>query len=53
MITKINLCATCLNEFPTCQPDRIEFSDGIGNDNVIKCSSYNERKLMDLQEKQI
>jgi hypothetical protein len=50
MNTKINLCDSCLNEFPTCQPDRIEFGDGIGNDNVIKCSSYNERKLINLQE---
>ncbi len=48
MDTKKHLCATCLNEFPTCQPDRIEFGDGIGNDNVIDCSSYNERKLVNI-----
>jgi len=38
----INLCDTCLLSFGECEQDTIEFGNGIGNDNVIKCSSYVE-----------
>jgi len=43
--TKINLCDTCQNrpEFPECLPvdnDGVQYGDGIGNDNIIKCDSY-------------
>lgn len=40
----INLCDTCLLNFGECEQDMIEFGNGIGNDNVIKCSSYVEVK---------
>lgn len=40
----INLCDTCLLCFGECEQDTIEFGNGIGNDNVIKCSSYVEVK---------
>jgi hypothetical protein len=46
MDTKINLCNSCLNSFPECSPDRVEYI----NDEVIKCSSYDERKLVNLKE---
>lgn len=38
--TKINLCDTCKDCVPECNPEKIEFGDGIGNDNVIDCSKY-------------
>ena len=42
--TKINLCDTCSNRcnFPLCMPQELEFGDGIGNDNIIKCERYKE-----------
>lgn len=36
-----HLCASCKNSFATCLPTIIDFGDGLGNDNVIKCSEYN------------
>jgi hypothetical protein len=39
--TKINLCDFCLNDFPDCpKANFIEFGDGLGNDNINKCSEY-------------
>jgi len=38
--TKVNLCDTCCLSFATCKPDSIKFGNGIGNDNVYRCSSY-------------
>jgi hypothetical protein len=42
--TKVNLCDACkkLEDFPLCMPvgDKITFGDGIGNDNIIKCTNY-------------
>ena len=43
--TKINLCDTCVFEIPTCDGCGenhygIEFGDGFGNDNIIKCPVY-------------
>ena len=35
-----NLCDTCTYSIPTCIPVKIEFGDGIGNDNVIKCDTH-------------
>ena len=43
--TTINLCDTCLNIFPTCTQTILEFGNGPGNDNVIKCSEYNGKML--------
>ncbi len=40
MDTKINLCDTCVYSVPDCLPNDIEFGDGFGNDNVIKCNQY-------------
>jgi len=38
--SKIHLCDTCSLEFPTCTPVDVEYGDGTGNDNVIKCGAY-------------
>ena len=45
--TKINLCDTCkkYNDYPYCTDypngkDEIVFGNGVGNDNVCKCSKY-------------
>jgi len=45
--TKIDLCETCVFEVPTCTafnaiPSEIEFGNGKGNDNIIKCEGYKE-----------
>lgn len=42
---KINMCNTCVHCFSNCKQDLIEFGDGIGNDNVIVCSSYMPQAL--------
>ena len=38
----INLCDTCRNQgdFPLCEGDGIEFGEGQGLDNVIKCANH-------------
>lgn len=38
----INLCDTCANSLPECSPDQdeMEYGDGPGLDNVIKCPDY-------------
>lgn len=38
--TKIHLCDTCIYQVPECEPDKIEYGDGFGNDNIIECSQY-------------
>ena len=40
MKTKANLCNYCAKDFPTCKPDHVEFGNGPGKDNVIKCSGH-------------
>ncbi len=42
--TKVNLCDTCRlrNDYPICCSPDIEFGDGKGNDNIIKCSKHSE-----------
>lgn len=46
--TKDNLCDTCKLSYPSCPADEtdIKFGDGIGEDNVIDCTYYDE----DLEE---
>jgi|WetSurMetagenome_2_1015567.scaffolds.fasta_scaffold747965_2 hypothetical protein len=39
----VNLCDICKKSFPECQPTRIEFGNGVGDDNVIKCSDHEEK----------
>ncbi|MBA7567482.1 hypothetical protein ES708_09194 [subsurface metagenome] len=38
----VNLCDTCKKhlEYPVCSPRDVEFGDGRGNDNIIKCANY-------------
>ncbi len=35
-----HLCDTCKNERPVCYADIVEYGDGVGNDNVIKCDTF-------------
>jgi len=46
MNTKINLCDTYLNDNTKCSPDFFEFD--VENNNIINCSSYDERKLINI-----
>jgi hypothetical protein len=44
--SKTDLCSTCIYEVPTCegfQGTDLEFGDGVGNDNIIKCDFYEKR----------
>lgn len=49
----IHLCNTCSNEFPTCKSNPI-FGNGLGNDNVVECNSYNmndeEKERLEFEE---
>lgn len=36
---KDNLCDSCSQSFAECDPDCIEFGNGVGNDNVSACSN--------------
>ena len=41
--TTCNLCNHCLDHIATCtheHKESITFGDGIGNDNVVECSSF-------------
>jgi len=44
--TKINLCDTCIFEIPTCaaRPQNVEYGDGVGNDNIIECTEFEDRE---------
>jgi hypothetical protein len=36
----VNLCDTCVYEYPVCPGENIFFGRGLGNDNVIECDGY-------------
>lgn len=40
--TKIHLCNTCIYTIPECSvyAEDLEFGDGLGNDNIIKCPKH-------------
>jgi len=38
--TKEHMCDSCTLNVPECSPYIIDFGNGFGNDNVIKCSAY-------------
>ncbi len=38
--TKVNLCDTCKLDYPACDSPNVEYGDGAGNDNIIKCDIY-------------
>ena len=40
----VNLCDTCSLEQPICMAEGVEFGDGVGNDNVISCDTYDPVK---------
>lgn len=35
-----NLCESCSNKFPECQPSIIGFGNGLGYDNIIECNNH-------------
>lgn len=41
----VHLCDTCVlsANFPTCMPDEVEFGEGVGNDNIIECSKWEDK----------
>ncbi len=39
-IGKVNLCDTCSLSIPECNAQNVEYGDGVGNDNVIKCDTF-------------
>jgi len=42
----MNLCNTCSNSFAECNPENIEFGNGVGNDNVISCGNYKLKTVL-------
>ena len=36
----VNLCRTCVNDFPSCKNSDPCYGTGIGNDNVYDCNKY-------------
>lgn len=36
----INLCDTCIYDYPECNPEKVEFGNGYGEDNIFICSQY-------------
>ena len=38
--TKQHMCDTCPQQYPNCDPVVLDFGDGYGNDNIIRCSEY-------------
>ncbi len=48
----VNLCDTCKSrqEYPMCSPGDVEFGDGKGLDNTIKCSKYEIRPELEEME---
>ncbi len=40
----VNLCDSCQQALPSCEHDKIEFGDGVGNDNVISCDGFTPTK---------
>lgn len=39
---KIHLCDSCVYNFPNCNAENIEFGNGKGTDNIIKCDMFNQ-----------
>ena len=46
-MSKINLCNTCIHTLPYCDGCYVilEFGNGIGNDNIVKCSAHKPVKV--------
>lgn len=40
--TNRHLCGSCKLVFATCPAKEIKFGDGLGNDNVVECDSYDK-----------
>lgn len=40
MTNKVNLCDSCCNEQPGCNPENLIFGSGLGDDNVVACDTY-------------
>lgn len=40
MENEVHLCVSCCHAMPTCDSDNMIFGTGIGDDNVVACSSY-------------
>ena len=49
-IGKVNLCDTCRLEYPICDSPNVEYGDGQGKDNIIKCDIYSPDTVMVMEE---
>lgn len=36
----VNLCDTCTKEVPTCNGKVIQWGNGFGKDNIVRCQTY-------------
>jgi len=46
----LHLCESCCLEFPTCPSSVLVWGDGIGNDNVVACASYDPLEVRHPQD---
>ena len=51
LIQNIHLCNNCIYNYPECKPEKLEFGNGHGNDNVIACSQHSTIGRMSLLER--
>jgi hypothetical protein len=42
---QINLCESCAENHPSCEPNSVVFGDGVGHDNICACDIYSPVKL--------
>lgn len=42
--TKNNLCDSCIHDFAVCPAKNVKFGDGLSNDNVYTCDSYEAKE---------
>ncbi len=40
----VNLCDSCSREYPMCDSPNVEYGDGTGHDNIIKCEIYSPKQ---------
>jgi len=40
MMNDVNLCDSCSNQQPECDPNSVIFGTGIGDDNIAACDIY-------------
>jgi len=50
--SKVNLCETCVHQFPECKStdEDVEYGNDIGNDNICECKIYIDKRTNEGQK---